>query len=480
MAGKAGQRKFSIWNFFDDIKCDKVVLIIVVSLVMMSILTIFSSTSLLVTSKTSRIDMFLEQLLVVAGGVFLMWGLAKIQNIKIFRILSQSGFIISFVLLLLLDCHVNLAPLVKAEYLNQAWRTLRIFGFQLHVFEVVKVAMVMYLAWAVQAWQNDEFVIVDRLAHAFPLLKFLKSNLAKELIYVFIPMGVVCLMIMGGSNSSMIFIALVMVITIIIGGFDIKNTLICCLLAAVVLMGLLLFKPSGSSDSGRSSTFKSRIENFFSSYEDQLAKMRKGLEEGTVTMKQYNDFIDANRQVQGAKIAIHEGRTPKGPGGSTQKYTVAVIFGDFMYSFIIEEYGIFGGIFILILFGSLLARGSLIAKNLESTFARTAVGGLTALISGQALMHILVNVQLMPMTGQTLPLISDGKSAFLMFSIAFGILLSFSKMARKNIEVLEEAAKPIIPEEPTGDEVMDGLNDLDRMDFDEIDDREDNIKDKLV
>ncbi len=109
-----------------------------------------------------------------------------------------------------------------------------------------------------------------------------------------------------------------------------------------------------------------------------------------------------------------------------------------MYSFIVEEYGFLGGLLILVLYVSLLARSSIIARLCGNGFAKIAVGGLAFLITGQAFMHIAVNVDLMPMTGQTLPLISDGASAFLMSCSAFGIILSISRMAKQKIQIVEE------------------------------------------
>ena len=98
-----------------------------------------------------------------------------------------------------------------------------------------------------------------------------------------------------------------------------------------------------------------------------------------------------------------------------------------MFSFIIEEYGIlFGAIPLLILYLSLLARGSIIVRNCDNVFAKTSVGGLCLLISFQAVVHMMINVGLLPSTGQTLPMISEGKGSFLMFCLAFGIILSIS------------------------------------------------------
>ena len=156
--------------------------------------------------------------------------------------------------------------------------------------------------------------------------------------------------------------------------------------------------------------------------------------------KEWYEVRDEIKQPYSAKIAIHEGGfIGKLSGNSTQKYVTAHIYSDYMYSFIIEEYGLLGGIVILMLFVSLLARGSLIAKLCQNDFAKYAVGGLSLLISGQAFMHICVNTGLFPMTGQTLPLISDGSFAYLMFCIAFGVILSISKLAKKQIQEEEEA-----------------------------------------
>ena len=154
---------------------------------------------------------------------------------------------------------------------------------------------------------------------------------------------------------------------------------------------------------------------------------------------EYSNMVDTLSQPVSAKIAVHEGGViGKGIGNSTQKYRVQNIYGDYMYSFIVEEYGLIGGILILILYVSLLARSSILARMCNNDFAKYILGGLSILITGQAFMHILVNVDIGPMTGQTLPLISHGASAFVIFCIAFGLILSVSRMAKKKIQTAEE------------------------------------------
>ena len=174
--------------------------------------------------------------------------------------------------------------------------------------------------------------------------------------------------------------------------------------------------------------------------------------------------LDKIKQPYSAKIAIHEGGIiGKGIGGSTQKYVVSNIYGDYMFSFIVEEYGLLGGILIILLYVSLLARGSLIASKCSNEFAKIAVGGLSILITAQAFMHMLVNVDIGPMTGQTLPLISHGSFAFLVFCIAFGVILSISRMTRDEIKELEEAAEPLY-ERVKDDDIQASMDILEQID----------------
>jgi cell division protein FtsW len=135
-----------------------------------------------------------------------------------------------------------------------------------------------------------------------------------------------------------------------------------------------------------------------------------------------------------------------------------------MFSFIVEEYGLIGGILIILLYVSLLARGSLIASKCTNEYAKIAVGGLSILITGQAFMHMMVNVDIGPMTGQTLPLISHGSFAFIVFCIAFGVILSISRMARNQIKAEEEAAEPLYMREDNSDDIQATMDIVEQID----------------
>ena len=441
------------WNFIDNIEGDKVVWVIVFMLIIVSILAIFSSTSLLKEGTKDRIDFIKDHIFVVGIGLGIITGLYNIKKIGVFRFLSQLGFFVSFALLLLLISHVRIPGVIHAEYINGAWRTLRVAGLQIHVFEVVKVAMVMYLAWALHGYKEDEeaisqgkqskyFKLCNRFLHSVNF-RFLSTPLAKRLIYMYLPILIVTGMVLKGSGSSSIFIGGILVSVLIIGRAPLKEIGIA---AAIGLAAFTVIVCVYNASDGRVFSSFERVATITTRIgADYDTERLKTLRRGSVEFFQELDQI---KQPYSAKIAIHEGGfLGKGVGGSTQKYVVSNMYGDYMFSFIVEEYGLIGGLIIILLYVSLLARGSFIASKCSSEFAKIAVGGLSTLITAQAFMHMMVNVDMGPMTGQTLPLISHGSFAFITFCIAFGVILAISRIARKEIKEAEELAAPLYERE---------------------------------
>ena len=121
----------------------------------------------------------------------------------------------------------------------------------------------------------------------------------------------------------------------------------------------------------------------------------------------------------------------------------------------------------MILYLGLMARGALIARNCgNDLYAKLAVAGLVLLICGQAFLHICVNVEIGPMTGQTLPLVSHGASAFICFCVAFGVILSISKTASRRIAAEQRKADPLVDRSVEAVPIENDLEDLDRFESD--------------
>ena len=474
MAKSKTEQKKNIWNFIDCIEGDKVVLIIVLLLTLISALAIFSSTSTLTGASKDRLDLIKDHAKFIGIGYLLIYCIYKIKSIKTLRVASQLGFAASLFFLCILTFGWNLG-IIRPERLNDAGRTLNIMGFQFHVFEFAKVSMVMYLAWALHSYRQDceamakgkkspTFSLLNKVG-SNPSLSFLKRPIWKRIFYIYMPWIITTAMVLKGSNSSMLLIGGICLLMLLIGRMPFKEiAIIICTGVAVIAACVGIYFASGKTVFERM-RFDELISRLTADYSiERLIEIENDPTKGP-KCKEWYEVRDEIKQPYSAKIAIHEGGfIGKLSGNSTQKYVVPHIYSDYMYSFIIEEYGLIGGIIILMLFVSLLARGSLIAKLCQNDFAKYAVGGLSLLISGQAFMHICVNTGLFPMTGQTLPMISDGSFAFIMFCIAFGIILCISKMAKRQIREQEEAAAALYEKEKELDDIQSALNQVEQID----------------
>ena len=431
----AGKGKISL----NRIKGDKLVWIIALLLCLFSLVCIFSATSRQVTSDVNRLHIVRDQFVTVVAGIIVMV-FCFACNFKWFKALSRYGFWFSLVLLLMLVGHVKAGP-IRALNINDAYRIISFFGVQVHVYEIVKVTMIMYIAWAMDALKRDDFPVFNRLTTSFEKLGFLQNQGWKEAIFICIPVFIICGLVLVGGTSSALFIGAILILSLIIGGLPFRDILV---MGAIAILGLAcawgLYRITRTSEHvmfSRMATVESRLKG--TDNDEAL------FDQSIPGSPEYYTLLDKLRQIHGAKIAIKEGGIlGKGPGQSTQKYLVPVISEDYMFSFIVEEYGLVGGIFLLLLYLSLLARGSIIVRNCDDGFGKMAVGGLCLLITCQAFFHVLINCDVGIHTGQTLPMISNGTSSFLCFCMAFGVILSVSKSSEKKVDKETRNADPLV------------------------------------
>ena len=422
------QKKKNSWvlAMMDRLQGDKVIWMILLMLILISVVCMFSSTSRLLEGGRTRVDIVRSQLGIVAVGLGIVLVCYNIRSIEFFRKLSFWMLPLSLFMLIALRVLPGGNGFISAPTINGAKRVLAIMGKQIHVLEIVKIAMVLYLGWALDALKNKRLVWPEK-------------EIWQNILYIYLPFIAVFVLALPSSNTAALFIGGIMFLIILLGGGS-KRDLGVILAAAIVILALCfgIYKVSDGKVLGRIGTGISRVFNH-TDWEKQFLESEK-------YTKDWDDARDHLQQGYSAKIAMHEGGIlGKGPGQSTQRYIVPDMPSDYMYSFIVEEYGLWGAILVLALYVSLMARGAIIARDIgDNLYAKLVVAGLCLLIVGQAFLHMLVNVDIGPMTGQTLPMISHGNSAFLCFSLAFGILLSFSRQARKRIESETAKAAPII------------------------------------
>ncbi len=294
---------------------------------------------------------------------------------------------------------ILLFTLLKGESRNEAARWLMIPGTGLTIqpSDFAKVALVMFISKVLSVNQNS---IGDFKGVFFKLA---------------MAVSIICILILP-ANFSTAAIVFVTAFTLMFVGRVPFKYLFMFLGIGIVGLALFLLLASAMSKDGRISTWKNRIEAYVEGEGD-------------------------NYQADQAKVAIVRGGLfPNGPGTSTQRNLLPHPYSDFIYAIIIEEYGsLIGGVLILVLYLWLLFRTGLIVKRSKSTYGAFLAFGLSLGLVLQAFVNMAVSVGLLPVTGQTLPLVSMGGSSILFNSMALGMILSVSWGIKKEMETAAEA-----------------------------------------
>jgi cell division protein FtsW len=313
-------------------------------------------------------------------------------------------------LILIFSAGLLVLTFALGSRVNEAMRSIVIpgTGFRLQTSDVAKVALVLYLARSLAKYQKElnNFMLVSK--------------------YFILPVGVICGLIMPENLSTAVMVFGMSMIIMFIGRVPLKFILsyIGIGMAGVIIFAMLLTVIK--KDNNRVQVWKNRIEHFFSSKGDE----------------------DGDYQSNQAKIAISTGGLfGKAPGKSTQRNMLPQSNSDFIFAIIIEEYGLlFGALPLILAYMILLFRGITIAKKCETAFPAFLVLGLIVMIVIQAMINMMVAVGLFPVTGQTLPMVSWGRTSVLVMSFSIGAILSVSRVVNARIK------KEELPEEEISDE----------------------------
>ena len=180
---------------------------------------------------------------------------------------------------------------------------------------------------------------------------------------------------------------------------------------------------------------KSVVEKVFHRFDTWKARIDKFMSHKQITPKEVD--LDKDAQVAHANIAIASSNiVGKGPGNSEECNFIPQAYSDFIYAIIIEEMGVEGAFFVVMLYIILLFRTGRIASKCENNFPALLAMGLALLLVTQALFNMCVAVGLAPVTGQPLPLISKGGTSTLINCVYIGVILSISRSARRKMEIV--------------------------------------------
>ncbi len=360
---------------------------VVLILLVISLLSVYSSTGSLAYQHRSGNTFFylFRQLKFVLLGLLIIF-FVHLVPYRVFSRISIFALYLSVPLLIL--------TLIVGTNLNEATRWLQIPGTGLTIqpSDFAKVALVMYLAKILSVNQNN--------------ISDFKG------VFVKISLAIIgtCALILPANFSTAAIVFLTAFSLMFVGRIPVKYL---ALLVFTGLFALSIFIGGALliNKEGRIATWKHRIEA-------------------------YVDGEGDSYQADQAKVAIVQGGLfGKGPGNSTQRNLLPHPYSDFIYAIIIEEYGsLVGGILVIALYLWLFFRAGLIIRRSRSTYAAFLAFGLSMGLVLQAFVNMAVAVGLVPVTGQTLPLVSMGGSSIFFTSLATGMILSVSWGSKEDHE----------------------------------------------
>jgi cell division protein FtsW len=367
---------------------------------MMSLLVVYSSTGTLAYKLSKSTESYLfKQVVFIAIGVILIY-FAHLVNYTIYSRVAIILFLISIPLLLY--------TLLFGSSINEAnrWIKLPIINLTFQTSDMARLALFMYLGRQLSRKQN---VIKDFKKGFLPLI---------------VPVGIICLLIAPANLSTALLVGATSLLLMFIGRVSMKHIGLVMGLAAIPVAILISLSVAYYDKDNAKTT-------------ELPAILTKGRVETWI--KRVQSFIYADKQetayqVQQAKIAIAKGGwVGLGPGNSEARNFLPHPYSDFIYAIIIEEYGLLGGAFVLFIYLAFLFRCIRIFKRCPYAFGAFLALGLSFTLVIQAMANMAVNVNLFPVTGVTLPLVSMGGSSFLFTCVAIGIILSVAR----NVEQIE-------------------------------------------
>ncbi len=360
-------------------KGDRIIWLTVILLTVISCLAVYSSTgSLAFRYQEGNTEYYLlKHISIFIVGIVIMY-LAHLVNYKYYSRLAQVLLYVSIPLLaftLFFGVDINNA---------KRWLTIPVINMSFQTSDLAKLALIMYMARVLSKKQDT----IKDFRHGF--------------LPALIPPLIICALIAPSNLSTASILFATCVVLMFIGRVKIKY-IASMVGAGVVALSLIIIVALFTPFHARVLTWQSRIENFM------------------------NDD-KGSYQVQQAKIAVANGGVfGSGPGNSKQRNFLPSPYADFIFAIIVEEYGMFGALLVIALYMLFLQRCIKIFIKSPGAFGAFLAIGLSFALVIQALINMAVAVNLLPVTGVTLPLISMGGTSIWFTSISIGIILSVSR-----------------------------------------------------
>jgi cell division protein FtsW len=370
-------------NILRNIRGDKVIWAVVIILSIFSLLTVYSSTGTLAyRNQGGNTEYYMIKHLIILAFGFLLMYLTHLVKFTYFSRIFQIALYIAIPLLIL--------TLLIGHNVNEAKRFLPLpFHLSFQTSDLAKLTLIMYLARLLTKKQGK--------------IKDFKS----AFVPIMVPVLIVCALILPANFSTAAMLFITSLVLMFIGRVKFSYLASFVGITVGIFVIFLLVARVYPNFMPRVSTWNNRINNYFKP-----------------------DHIDSDKtyQVEQSKIAIASGGiVGKAPGNSTQRNFLPHPYSDFIFAIIVEEYGLLGGTFIVLLYLILFFRVVKIVIKCPRTFGAFMAIGVGFSLVFQALINMAVAVNLIPVTGQPMPLVSMGGTSIWFTSIAIGIILSVSR-----------------------------------------------------
>jgi cell division protein FtsW len=369
-------------SILEKTKGDRWIWLIIILLSLISILAVYSATGTLAYKQGKTVEKILltKHLIFVVMGIAMIY-IAHLLDYKYYAGISKVLMIITIPLLLY--------TLIFGAHVNDAsrWVKIPIIGLTFQTSDLAKLALITFLARTLTKKQENI------------------KDVKKAFIPIISSVCLVTVLIAIANLSTAMMLFGVSILLLIIGRISIKQIAIVSFAGGILLAVVMLVGPRGE-------TYKSRIKSF---------------------LHPETQNSDKTFQADQSKIALATGGFfGKGPGNSTQRNFLPHPYSDFIFAIIVEEYGLFGAMIIIVLYLVLLYRCIRIVTQSPKAFGALLAAGLSFSLTIQAFANMAVAVGLGPVTGVPLPLVSMGGTSMIFTSIAFGIILSVSRDVEEN------------------------------------------------
>lgn len=393
-------------NIFKNIKGDRLIWAIAALLALFSFLPVYSAASNLayMGEGGDTFTTFLKHLMHLFLGFIILYGVHKIP----YRYFSGLSIVLIPVVVVLLVLTMLQGTTIDGANASR-WIQIPIVNMSFQTSTFAFVVLMIFVARYMSKIKDKEITFKETI---LPL---------------WMPVFIVLVLILPANFSTAAIMFVMVLMLVFLGGYPIKYLAVIIGTGIIALtLFVLIAKAFPDAMPNRIDTWMSRVESFSD-----------------------DGDTEADYQIEKAKIAIATGGIQGvGPGKSIQKNFLPQSSSDFIYAIIVEEYGLIGGFTLMIFYLWLLFRIVIVSQKADTIFGKLLVLGVGLPIVFQALINMAVAVELFPVTGQTLPLISSGGTSIWMTCMALGIILSVSakREAMKEQEDKEDNPLAILSE----------------------------------